>query len=242
MFSGLSRCTDGLGRLFWGTAVDAFGFRRPFAACAAVMAAATALLPTLTASRTAFAVAVCAIFSSMFAKVDVKAANQGGGEGMTSLASKIFAFSYLWSVGGSIRASDMDAFDEVTREAFDDAEILFLLTYQVLPATPAARSAAAVAAKATSITFRLGSSLSDFRVGEFKESLGAALDVEDSRFSLVAASPADDSPDNETTIRLKVMPAPPSAQKPSGGGPALSPVAIGQKLVGKSYLLKFYYP
>merc|ERR1719387_3209509 len=116
------------------------------------------------------------------------------------------------------------------KAAFDDSEVIFMVTYQVLPTTASARSAAVVAAKATSITFRLGNALSDIRVGELKESVGAALDVDEARFSLVAASPEVNSPENETSIRFKVMPVS-SSRALAGSGPTLSPMQIGQKLV-----------
>ena len=63
---------------------------------------------------------LCAIFEALWVKMDVP---DMPAEKLPRLASRLFAFSYTWSLGGSIRAEDMDAFDEMSRDLFDEHDI-----------------------------------------------------------------------------------------------------------------------
>ena len=70
LMGGLGALSNGLGRLFWGSMVDKYGFKGPFSVTVGIMAASMALFQRLAGSRLAFAVGLCAIFASTAALRD----------------------------------------------------------------------------------------------------------------------------------------------------------------------------
>ena len=62
---GLGAINNGLGRLFWASMVDIFGFEKPYMCLTALQAVLMAILPVCVNSRTAFATTVALIYFTL---------------------------------------------------------------------------------------------------------------------------------------------------------------------------------
>jgi OFA family oxalate/formate antiporter-like MFS transporter len=106
LLGGLGALSNGLGRLFWGTMVDKFGFGGPFTATVGIMASSMALFQRVASfSKLAFATVVCLLFSStggLFAMAPPVCNIVFGTAQAAQIYSALFSAFVVASIGGSI--------------------------------------------------------------------------------------------------------------------------------------------
>jgi dynein heavy chain, axonemal len=61
--------------------------------------------------------AICNLFTAQYIRAGLT--KEDTGDAVQSLVDKMFGFAFVWSVGGSIHASDWDSFDEVQSDILD---------------------------------------------------------------------------------------------------------------------------
>jgi OFA family oxalate/formate antiporter-like MFS transporter len=104
LMGGLGALFNGLGRLFWASMVDKFGFKGPFQVSVAIQAVMMACYRYAAQSKFTFAVATCAIFSCIggnFAMAPTVTNIEFG----TALATKVYAVLFTAFVTASIGGS-----------------------------------------------------------------------------------------------------------------------------------------
>ena len=105
LMGGLGALSNGLGRLFWGSMVDKYGFKGPFSVTVGIMAASMALFQRLASSKLAFAVGLCAIFAStggIFAMAPTVVASVFGAGQAAQIYSVLFTAFVTASICGGI--------------------------------------------------------------------------------------------------------------------------------------------
>ena len=105
LMGGLGALFNGLGRLFWASMVDRYGFKKPFQISVAIQAVMMACYRKFAVSKVSFAIATCAIFSCIggnFAMAPTVTNIAFGSAQAAQIYAVLFTAFVTASIGGSI--------------------------------------------------------------------------------------------------------------------------------------------